>query len=277
MVFVDGLFHADPHPGNLFVLPGGAIGLIDFGMVGEVTPAQREHLADLFVAVLSTRASSVAVALLRLTTKSRISDLDVLTADVARLLATIEGPGLEDVPMAELLVRLVAMMRKHGLQLQPSLASLVRTLVMVEGLGVQLDPTFRLGEALRPRAKALTAARFDLDSLLARLRSAGIDTALLGLDAPGRLRSLLERMDVDGLQVHLRAAELEPLVERIERVGSRLVVGMIAAALIGGIGQLSSSGAAPGSSSGRRLLRAGYLLVGGFSGYLAWTARHRRP
>jgi ubiquinone biosynthesis protein len=271
MVFVDGFFHADPHPGNLFVLPGGALGLIDFGMVGELTESQRDRLADLFIAVVSGEPSPVAVALIRLSTRPGVDDFAALVSDIATTLASLHGLRLGEVSMGNLLLQLVSMMRHHGLILQPSLAALIRMLVMIEGLGVRLDPTFVLSDALRPRATALAAARLSPGSLLGRLKHAGIDTAELGLAAPGRLRDLLDRIDVDGILVQLRAAELEPLVGRLEKIGNRLVAGLIAASFITGIAEMTSRGAA-----GRRLLRVGYLVAGGLTAYLVGTARSKR-
>ncbi|MGN6742125.1 MAG: ABC1 kinase family protein, partial [Amnibacterium sp.] len=116
--------------------------------------------------------------------------------------------------------------------------------------------------------------RFSPRALARRARRAGRDAATLGLALPDALRRLLDAVETDGLDLHLRADELDPLVARVERMGNRLVAGMVAAALITGIGQLTSSSAA--GRTARRLTDVGVGALGGLGAYLAWTWRRGR-
>lgn len=143
------------------------------------------------------------------------------------------------------------------------------------GVPRRLDPDFRLGEALPPYAERLSLERLRLAAIAKRVTRASLEAGELALDLPGIMRCLAETADTAGIQVHLRAAELEPLVARTERIGNRLVAGMIGAALITGVGGIVAGERRWRSWEGG-LLGAGLATIGSLGAYLAWTARHRR-
>lgn len=275
MVFVDGTFHADPHPGNLLIEADGVIGLIDFGMIGHLERRLREHLAVLFVAISRNDADATTSALLGVAEAAGPVDRAALRVDVLRFITLYAGRSLGELRMGALLLRLLTLLRRHRLHLPQDLALLVRMLLLVDGIGERLDPSLDLAAELRPYAARLAAERFSPHSIAARARRAGIDAATLGLELPERLHRLLESIEADGIDVHLRLAQLDPLVARVERVGNRIVVGIITASLITGIGGLTAGTKGADRRAGR-LLQLGVGALGGLGGYLAWTARRGR-
>jgi ubiquinone biosynthesis protein len=148
-------------------------------------------------------------------------------------------------------------------------------LIMVEGLGVRLDPGFELTTLLEPYAASLVLDRYSPQAIARRAGRAGMEALELGADAPRVVRALFDLIESGGLQLHVKAQELEPLVARLERIGNRLVAGTIAAALIGGIGTLTAGGP-PKRQWDRSLLGFGVGAVGVLGGYLALTARRGR-
>lgn len=278
MVFEDGFFHADPHPGNLFIESDGRIGLIDFGMVGTVGRDDRDHLAGLFVALSQNDADQIASALLQMTATGRSSvDRSELRRDLRHFVSLYEGRELGELQIGPLVAQVLAILRRHRLQLPADLVMLLRMLSMVEGMGVRLDPQFRLGVALQPYAMDLALERFSPKALATRVGKAGFELAALGMELPEKLRRLVDAIDTNGIELHLRAAELEPLVGRVERIGNRLVAAMITAALIGGIGHLAAAERSEGRFWTRPLVGATLGVAGTLSAYLAATARrHRR-
>lgn len=273
MVFADGVFHADPHPGNMLIEPDGTIGLIDFGMIGRLDERLRERLALLFVAASRNDADGVTRALLAITETRRPVDRAALRVDVLRFTTLYAGRSLGELRFGALLLRLLALLRRHRLRLPEDVALLVRMLLLVDAIGERLDPALDLAAELRPHAARLGAERFSPRSIAARAKRAGTDAATPGLALPERLRQLLEGMD-GGIDLHLRTDDLEPLVARIEQVGSRLVAEMVAAALITGIGELSAAGRRDRAVG--RLMNAGVGALGVLGAYLAWTARRVR-
>lgn len=276
MVFVDGFFHADPHPGNLFIEGDGRIGLIDFGMVGSITDEVRDQLAVLFVALSQNNPDRIGTALVKMSASSKPSNRQELRSDLAHFISLYEGRDLGELKIGSLITELLGILRRHRIQLRAEVVMLLRMLLMVEGMGVRLDPEFSLGNALRPYASRLAAEQFSPRALAKRAGRAGFDLAALGIELPERIRNLIDSIDSNGIEVHLRAAELDPLVGRIEKIGNRLVAGMVAAALISGIGQVAASDKTATGSWNRPLLGAGAGVVGALGAYLTLTAHRRR-
>ena len=155
MVFVNRFFHADPHPGNVFVTADGTITFVDFGMVGEVDAATGDGLVAVLGALVSADAAGLAAALLHLGIATVDADRTGLERDLDALLATYRDQRLEDLHLARLVADLMGVVRRRNLLLPSRIALLLKTVVMCEGVAAQLDPDFRLLPLLVPYAVAL--------------------------------------------------------------------------------------------------------------------------
>ena len=158
MVFEHGFFHADPHPGNLFVEPDGRLGLVDFGMVGAIDPPTRARLVRVFVATASGDAPLLADEMLGLGTATAPVDRAALIHDLAELLAQVTSVPLGELHLGPLLQAELAIVRRHRLRLPPELALLVKTAAMTEGVAALLDPDFVLLTSFAPYAGRLAGA-----------------------------------------------------------------------------------------------------------------------
>ncbi len=284
MIFEHGFFHADPHPGNLFIEADGRIGLVDFGMVGELDDEMRDRLGVLLLAIARTDADRTTKALLNLGVATGAVDRVALRRDIAAFIRRYEGRPLGEVRVATIVNEMFAVMRRHRLQLPRELVLILKMVVMTEGMGAQLDPDFRLGGVLRPYAEELVAERISPLALARRFRQAGVEAAQLSVELPDQLRRLvaaLDRdLDRDRSELSISIAELEPLVGRVERVGNRMIAGAITAALIQGMAEVTAT-----KTPGRWTSAAMYAAAGGATGtlaaYLSWTGlrggRARRP
>ena len=144
MIFQSDRFHADPHPGNLIALPGGRLGLIDFGEVGTVDSATRTALMRLLVAVLGRDSQSVAEAVLSVSRTTRSVDRDEFGAQLAKLLAPIAHSSLQEVKLGGVLRDLLHVLRNQGLTLPADLAVLIKTVIECEATTDELDPTLNM-------------------------------------------------------------------------------------------------------------------------------------
>jgi ubiquinone biosynthesis protein len=275
MIFEDCFFHADLHPGNLFIHDDGTFALIDFGMVGVVGKELRGHLSRLFIAIVRGDAQLLTSALIDVSVTGASVDRKTLRDDLRPFVSRYQLRSVRQTPFARMTADMFAILRANGVRLPREMMLLFKALLLIEALAMRLDPDFRLGEALEPYAERLAWERLRASALAKRLARASIDVGELALDLPSIVRRLVDAADTTGIQVHLRAAELEPLVERAERIGNRLVAGMIGAALISGIGGLVSSDRRWGSWRGT-MVGTGLGAIGALGTYLTWTARHRR-
>lgn len=276
MIFEDSFFHADPHPGNLFVRPDGSIGLIDFGMVGELGEELQQKLIRFLIAFTLHDAAGLAASLRALSVTRGTGDSEQLREAMVSFIGEYEGLTLSEVSFTHLASRLLTVLRELHLQLPREIALVFKVLIMIEGIGLKLDPGFDLNGVLSPYVRRLMDARLSLPAIAKRLARVGADSSALLFALPTQMRRLLENVDANGLEVHLRASELEPLVARTERIGNRLVVGMITAAFIRGIGDIVVRRSQWRPWEGA-MIRAGLAAVASFGAYLAWSGRRRLP
>jgi ubiquinone biosynthesis protein len=275
MIFEDRFFHADLHPGNLFIHRDGTIALIDFGMVGVIGEELRGHLSRLFIAMVRGDAEMLTSALIEVSITRASVDRLTLRDDLRPFVSRYRLQSVRQTPFARMIAELFAILRSNRVLLPREMVLLFKALLLIESLATRLDPDFRLGKSLEPYAERLAWERLRASAIANRIARASRDLGELALDLPGIVRRLVDAADSTGIQVHLRAAELEPLVGRAERVGNRLVAGMIGAALINGVGGLVAGERRWRSWEGT-MVGAGLGAIGALGAYLAWTARRRR-
>lgn len=249
MVCEHGFFHADPHPGNFFIESNGAIGLIDFGMVGTLDEQTQDHLADLLIYINHQDADRLMDVLLDLGVSKKPIDRASLRHDVQHLLSTYWGLPLGELKITALLNDVFATMRKNHLHLPSNLSLLLKTVIMIEGLGVKLDPEFRLTTALDSYADRLIMRKYSPVKLIRNLGQASLDLARLGTEMPQQLRRIVNAAENGRLQVGMRPEGFDPIINRFEKISNRIVLGVIAAAFINGLAVLASVYRPPGWES----------------------------
>jgi ubiquinone biosynthesis protein len=279
MVFEDGFYHADPHPGNFFIESDGRIGLIDYGMVGTVSGETREQLIDLLLAITSQQSERLVETLLRLgITRQRI-DRAQLRLDMERVLGKYYERPLGEFTLGPFLSDFFAIVRRHHLRLPPELALLCKTMVMDEGLGTQLDPSFNLARLLAPYAQRLLMQRYNPFFWLPHIGQVSRDAAQLGRELPQQLRRIMGDLERGDLEIGMHPTAFEPLLNRIERLVNRLVLGVIASAFIVGLAILTlASFVRPinGLTWVGALLITGFVIVSALGVFLAWSILHTR-
>lgn len=233
MVLIDGFFHADPHPGNVFYLPGNRLALIDFGMVGWLSTQRRNELVDLLAAVASRDPVAMRDVLLGWADGQRIST-QRFAEDLGRLLYLYDHAALADIRLGTLLDEIAGVMREHHLALPSDLALLFKALITLEGLGAQLDPNFRLVEHVTPYVRNLLHERWDPSAVGKRLARQTREATVALSRIPGLVGRLARQIGDDGVGLRLEIREIDKLTTHLERSVNRLAIGMITAALIVG-------------------------------------------
>jgi len=278
MVFEDGFFHADPHPGNFFVEPSGRIGLIDFGMTGTIDDATRDQLVDVLLALTGSDTSRLVDAFLALGVARARVDRTALERDLARLIAPYYARALGEISISALLEEMLEVIRRHRLTLPRNLALLVKTLIMSEGLATRLAPEFKLTAVLVPYARRMMARRFSPRVWVPQVGKAAGDAARLGLTLPRRVDHLIDALERGDLEIGMRPTGFEAIVGRFERLANRIVLGIVAAAFINGLAVLMSVYHPAGWEAWAPLVFvAGFVFAGVLGAYLAWSITRPAP
>jgi ubiquinone biosynthesis protein len=237
-VFEDGFFHADPHPGNFFVLPGGRLGVMDFGLVGYLGATTREELIRLFIAVVGKDATRAVDALLRLGALNRPRERRALVRDVERLLDVYFDLPLGEIPLSQLFADTMRVARRRGLQLPTNLALLATVVAANEGMGRGLDPGFRMLEVAKPFAKRLLANAYSPAAVTRRIGEGVADALEAAPQLPVRLQTLLRELESGGVEISVRSEQVDRLGQRINAAANRLALSILAAAFIVGLAVL---------------------------------------
>ncbi len=233
--FIHGVFHADPHGGNIFVRSTGGIGVIDFGMVGRLSEDQRRKLADLFLAVHRQDVQRVTDRLVDLAPPARPVDRVELSTELGRLLERYLSSTLERVEFGAALSEMLEVIREHRLRMPASVSLFFKAAAMSEGLILAIAPNKALGDFLEPVASSITVAKFDPQEWGERAKVAAIEAAELSVELPRRADRVLADIERGNLRVWTRVDDVEPALRRLEAIAERVNATMIAAACIVGL------------------------------------------
>ena len=231
MVLIDGFFHADPHPGNVFYLPGNRLAIIDCGMVGRISTERRDQIADLLAALVAKDIEALRDILIVWAGDAPIDDAK-LAADVDELIFNYESAPLKHVRFSVLLNDLTTVMRENHLIVPPDLTMLFKALITLEGLGRQLDPDFQIVHHLTPFVKKVIVDRY-MPQAIAKRGWRNVSSMLtLATDVPRDISRLLREARRGRLKIDLDLKRLDHFGHQLDQSTNRLTLGIITSALI---------------------------------------------
>ena len=231
MIVEDGFFHADPHPGNVFYLPGNRIAFIDFGMVGRLSEARRDQLMRLLLGLVQHEPQRVADVMIEWTGDGA-TDEDGLTLEIQAFVQQYHGVVLKQLRLGAMLTDLVTILRQHQLRLPPDLSLLIKAFVSLEGMGHELDPDFNMAAEAMPLLQKTLRARYAPNAVLQRGWHGVKDMLSLLSGLPQDVSRLLRAAKRGRLEIHIDVMHLKRLGNQLDSAANRLVVGVVVAALI---------------------------------------------
>lgn len=238
MIFEDGFYHADPHPGNIVILPGDVIGLLDFGMVGRLEERLREDIEDMLMSIVNSDVRLLTKIIKRVGSCPPTLDEAALAIDVADFVGIYATQNLKHFDLTGALNDMTEIMRRHHILLPTQVGLLIKALVTLEGTSRTLEPDFSLVEVMAPFHRRLLVRRFSPMRQFAKFRRLYFELEQLAEVLPQRIIEILDQVKDGSFDVHLDHRGLEPSV-------NRLVLGMLASALFVGSSMMLSSQTPP--------------------------------
>ena len=278
MMLEDGFFHADPHPGNVFYLPGNRISLIDFGMVGRLSEERRFQVAMLMKGLAGQDSAAATQVMLEWAGNDAEVDPAWLQARIDEYIDEFHGVPLGKLDFAALITNAMAILREQQLALPPDLALLIKAFVTLEGLGRSLDPDFEMAAAASPFLGRVMAEHY-APAALARRGKGNLQRLVNMMGAlPRDLEHLLRVARRGKLKVDVNVSSLDRFGEQLDRAASRLTVGIVVAALIIGssIVVTREGGFLPGWPPLSLLAFLGAVVGGVWLLGSIWRSGHRR-
>lgn len=233
MVLLDGFFHADPHPGNVFYLPDNRLAIIDCGMVGRLSLDRRGEIADMLAALVSRDVDTLRDVLI-IWAEDIAIDENKLSADIDEFICKYDTAPLKQVRFSALLNDLTTIMRENHLTVPSDLTMLFKALITLEGLGRQLDPDFQIVRHLTPFVKKIITDRYMPAALYKRGRRGvgNVLSAVTGL--PSDVSQVLKEAARGRLRINFDLKRLDHFGHQLDHSTNRLTMGLITAALIVG-------------------------------------------
>ena len=233
-IFDIGFFHADPHPGNFFMLPGDVVAAMDFGQVARLTSVDRQMLQDLVLCVVDGNAVRLVRTLHRHQLLGEDTDRADLTRDTEELLDRYWNLPIADIPFRQVLTEIFELIRKHRISPPAEFTLMLKSLMTIESFAKSLDPDFEIVEHLKPYAARFRRQRLDPRRLLREAHGSLAELHELANRMPEDLNAILTKMRHGQIQMRVQHEHLENLVHTLDKSSNRISFALIIAALLVG-------------------------------------------
>lgn len=231
-ILIDGFFHADPHPGNVFLTDDGRVALLDLGMVGHITPELQEQLIRLVLAISEGHGTQAAQITIDLGEAKADFDRERFTRTTTEVVAHFQNAPAQDMQMGRIMLEVFRSAAQNGIRLPPELAMLGRALLALDQVGRTLDPKFDPNASIRRNVSGLMQRRMLKSLSPQRMFAHLLEMNELAQKLPGHLNRLLDTAASSGVSVNVRVPEQVWVMETMQKAANRLTTGLILAALI---------------------------------------------
>ncbi|UYO05288.1 ABC1 kinase family protein [Paenibacillus sp. PSB04] len=221
-IFIEGFFHADPHPGNLLVRKDGSLAYLDFGMVGRLSEEMKDHLSSLIIALMRKNTDSMVRAVLRLGMMPEDGDIRELRRDLDSLREQYYNIPFSEISMGTALNDLFAVAQRHKVMIPPDLTLLGKALLTMEGVIEKLDPTLSIIDMAEPFGRKLIKDRFSTRNLRKKLLGGAAGLAEALFDLPDQARQISSLISKGKLKVEISVPEMEALMRKLDQISNRL-------------------------------------------------------
>lgn len=231
-VLVDGFFHADPHPGNVFITDDKRIALIDLGMVARIDPDVRESIIKLLLCVSDGRGTEAAETGLELGSRLEDFNKENYLKQVKEIVVYYQDVKLEHINVGRVIIELTRIAGANGFRTAPELMLLGKTLLNLDRIGKTLEPKFDPNATIRAHAERVLRGHLFKSLSAGILYSSLLETRELIQKLPVRLNAIMEVLASNRLELRVKAFDELRLMENLQKIANRIALGLILAALI---------------------------------------------
>ncbi|NEO27455.1 MAG: AarF/ABC1/UbiB kinase family protein, partial [Kamptonema sp. SIO4C4] len=261
-IYLDGFFHADPHPGNLFYLGEGKVALLDCGMVGRLDPRTQRILTEMLLAIIDIDAQRCSQLTLELAESGQPVSLDRLENDYDRMLRKYYNLSISQINFSEVFYEILQVSRDNRIRLPSNMGLYAKTLANLEGVARSFDPQINLLNQIKPLMSDLFTRQLWGDEPLETLLRTTLDVKSLSLRSPRQIELLLDRLTSETLRWNLKITDLPKLQQTFGDGANRLAFSIVVGSLIMGAATLSSGAQASNLSIITNILFAAATLLG---------------
>lgn len=240
-ICLDGFFHADPHPGNLFYLGKGRVALLDCGMIGRMDPRTQQLLIEMLLAMVNLdaqRCSQLAIEMAGTTSKG--VNLANLESDYDRLLRRYYNMSLSELNFSQMFYEILEVSRNNNLRMPSNMGLCAKAIANLEGIARNLDPEYNFAEQIKPLMTDIFGRQLIGEAPLQGLLRTALDLKNLSLQSPRQVEILLDRVTSETLRWNLSLKEVEGLRRTIDDSANRLSFSVLVGSLIMGAAIVSS-------------------------------------
>jgi predicted unusual protein kinase regulating ubiquinone biosynthesis (AarF/ABC1/UbiB family) len=237
-VILDGLFHADPHPGNVLLTADGRIALLDLGMASRLSAEVQQWLLQLFIAIADGRAEHAADIALQMGERVDGHDEPSFRRRIAEVITRTQGTTIAEVPAGQMLLQVAHAASDAGVRLPSELTLLGKTLLNLDEIGRTLSPGFDVHESLKRNANELMMERMRRSVSPSAAFSTLLEAKSFAERLPGRVNRVLESLVNQDLKVRVELIDEGAVLEGLQKVANRITLGLLLAAMIVGAAML---------------------------------------
>ncbi|MBD3306490.1 hypothetical protein GF339_08810 [candidate division KSB3 bacterium] len=231
-IFLDGFFHGDPHPGNIFVQEDNTIVFLDFGMMGRLDQEMKDELADLLVAVINQDVSQITQILAQIGIPKNEVNMRAFRTDISEILDRYYGLPLHQIELGKISREMLEVALKHQLKIPADYTLMIKALLTIESIGKQLDPELNAVEEAKPMVTKILRERWNPHRLFSRSLLTFRNLSLTLKEFPGQFYQIMEEVRQGKLRIEFEHVHLERLIVGLDTASNRIAASLVIAALI---------------------------------------------
>jgi predicted unusual protein kinase regulating ubiquinone biosynthesis (AarF/ABC1/UbiB family) len=270
-VLVDGVFHADPHPGNVFLTPDHRLALIDLGMVGRLSGQLQEQVFRVMLAISEGRGDEAASILISIGEKHDDFDQMRMRRVIVEMVGRYQHTAAKELNVGRVMLELARAGSQHGLRMPPELALLGKTLLNLDEIGRVLDPDFDVNASMRRNATQLMQRRVLKTITQANVFSTALEVRDFAQRLPARMNRILDALAANDLRLKIEVIDHGSIIDGLQKVANRIALGLVLAALIVGAAMLMRVETAFTILGYPGLAMLLFLAAAGGGFWMAWT------